>query len=505
MAKKNLDKSGKVPAPAISTTSAQQAPTTQPLSTQEPKIYNKILSSDEKRALFEKYQPNGNFEKDFTELCFLLDLPSVCSTLDSTHFSSKSVAIADISKNREDKKLILPQDVNSSGMISDKNKKLKVDITVEDDGGKKVLKELHVRGWKLDKKFVTILTATIPDLEKINLIDLWNTGLDDHTLNDLAVCLNTLTSLRTLRLDGNNNISNQRFDMFITEKSVLQNLSLRSCHLDDSAAKLISDALLINKSLLTLNLCFNKITDIGGSYIAKALRMNRSLLSLNLASNNISDDGALSLSQSLSTFPLTHEQVVARRMLLSSFSSDDLAVSPSSSISTEHDQSSRSFSKQEDKKKIKKKTPVKDSIKRGSSSIDASKNPKTSKNKSAKTDHLVKTPQPDVEDLYEFKNPLLEKVNSINKELWIPGNRSLIILNLSRNKITDIGLVSLLEAIKYQAAIAQEMNKNVTHGLMRLSLQGNSFDNNHPDYLQLQQLMKTRDPFYVQSTRDSKS
>ncbi|XP_065644893.1 leucine-rich repeat-containing protein 71 isoform X7 [Hydra vulgaris] len=477
MAKKNLDKSGKVPAPAISTTSAQQAPTTQPLSTQEPKIYNKILSSDEKRALFEKYQPNGNFEKDFTELCFLLDLPSVCSTLDSTHFSSKSVAIADISKNREDKKLILPQDVNSSGMISDKNKKLKVDITVEDDGGKKVLKELHVRGWKLDKKFVTILTATIPDLEKINLIDLWNTGLDDHTLNDLAVCLNTLTSLRTLRLDGNNNISNQRFDMFITEKSVLQNLSLRSCHLDDSAAKLISDALLINKSLLTLNLCFNKITDIGGSYIAK----------------------------SLSTFPLTHEQVVARRMLLSSFSSDDLAVSPSSSISTEHDQSSRSFSKQEDKKKIKKKTPVKDSIKRGSSSIDASKNPKTSKNKSAKTDHLVKTPQPDVEDLYEFKNPLLEKVNSINKELWIPGNRSLIILNLSRNKITDIGLVSLLEAIKYQAAIAQEMNKNVTHGLMRLSLQGNSFDNNHPDYLQLQQLMKTRDPFYVQSTRDSKS
>ncbi|XP_047130038.1 leucine-rich repeat-containing protein 71 isoform X3 [Hydra vulgaris] len=477
MAKKNLDKSGKVPAPAISTTSAQQAPTTQPLSIQEPKIYNKILSSDEKKALFEKYQPNGNFEKDFTELCFLLDLPSVCSTLDSTHFSSKSVAIADISKNREDKKLILPQDVNSSGIISDKNKKLKVDITVEDDGGKKVVKELHVRGWKLDKKFVTILTATIPDLEKINLIDFWNTGLDDHTLNDLAICLNTLTSLRTLRLDGNNNISNQRFDMFITEKSVLQNLSLRCCNLDDSAAKLISDALLINKSLLTLNLCFNKITDIGGSYIAK----------------------------SLSTFPLTHEQVVARRMLLSSFSNDDLAVSPSSSISTEHDQSSRSFSKQEDKKKIKKKTPVKDSIKRGSSSIDASKNPKTSKNKSAKTDHLVKTPQPDVEDLYEFKNPLLEKVNSINKELWIPGNRSLIILNLSRNKITNIGLVSLLEAIKYQAAIAQEMNKNVALGLMRLSLQGNSFDNNHPDYLQLQQLMKTRDPFYVQSNRDTKS
>ncbi|XP_065681773.1 leucine-rich repeat-containing protein 71 isoform X4 [Hydra vulgaris] len=475
MAKKNLDKSGKVPAPAISTTSAQQAPTTQPLSIQEPKIYNKILSSDEKKALFEKYQPNGNFEKDFTELCFLLDLPSVCSTLDSTHFSSKSVAIADISKNREDKKLILPQDVNSSGIISDKNKKLKVDITVEDDGGKKVVKELHVRGWKLDKKFVTILTATIPDLEKINLIDFWNTGLDDHTLNDLAICLNTLTSLRTLRLDGNNNISNQRFDMFITEKSVLQNLSLRCCNLDDSAAKLISDALLINKSLLTLNLCFNKITDIGGSYIAK----------------------------SLSTFPLTHEQVVARRMLLSSFSNDDLAVSPSSSISTEHDQSSRSFSKQEDKKKIKKKTPVKDSIKRGSSSIDASKNPKTSKNKSAKTDHLVKTPQPD--DLYEFKNPLLEKVNSINKELWIPGNRSLIILNLSRNKITNIGLVSLLEAIKYQAAIAQEMNKNVALGLMRLSLQGNSFDNNHPDYLQLQQLMKTRDPFYVQSNRDTKS
>ena len=68
---------------------------------------------------------------------------------------------------------------------------------------------------------------------------------------------------------------------------------------------------------------------------------------------------------------MSHEQVVARRMLLSTFTSDDLTISPSHSITNEHDQSSsRSFSKQDDKKKMKKKDPIitsklKDPIKRG--------------------------------------------------------------------------------------------------------------------------------------------
>ena len=45
--------------------------------------------------------------------------------------------------------------------------------------------------------------------------------------------------------------------------------------------------------------------------------MNRSLLSLSLASNQITDEGCKILAGVLQRFPLTHEEVVQRRKLLS--------------------------------------------------------------------------------------------------------------------------------------------------------------------------------------------
>ena len=45
--------------------------------------------------------------------------------------------------------------------------------------------------------------------------------------------------------------------------------------------------------------------------------MNRTLLSLNLAQNQISDAGAKELAQSIKCFPLSHEEVVERRKLKS--------------------------------------------------------------------------------------------------------------------------------------------------------------------------------------------
>ena len=45
--------------------------------------------------------------------------------------------------------------------------------------------------------------------------------------------------------------------------------------------------------------------------------MNRTLLSLSLAQNNITDKSAKDLAEALKCFPLTHEQVVERRKLKS--------------------------------------------------------------------------------------------------------------------------------------------------------------------------------------------
>ena len=49
----------------------------------------------------------------------------------------------------------------------------------------------------------------------------------------------------------------------------IQNLSLRNCYVNDMGAKMIGRALTANKSLTTLNLCYNKITCEGAGFIAK--------------------------------------------------------------------------------------------------------------------------------------------------------------------------------------------------------------------------------------------
>lgn len=49
----------------------------------------------------------------------------------------------------------------------------------------------------------------------------------------------------------------------------IQNLSLRNCYVNDMGAKMIGRALTANKSLTTLNLCYNKITCEGAALIAK--------------------------------------------------------------------------------------------------------------------------------------------------------------------------------------------------------------------------------------------
>ena len=59
-----------------------------------------------------------------------------------------------------------------------------------------------------------------------------------------------------------------------------------------------------------LNLNFTKLTPQG-------LRMNRTLLTLNLSGNKITDVGTKALSDILTSLTLTHEEIVARRKLIS--------------------------------------------------------------------------------------------------------------------------------------------------------------------------------------------
>ena len=64
--------------------------------------------------------------------------------------------------------------------------------------------------------------------------------------------------------------------------------------------------------------------------------MNRNLLSLSLAGNQVSDAGAKRLAEVLSRFPLSHEEVVERRKMLSGKETNDrksVSVSTPDSVS----------------------------------------------------------------------------------------------------------------------------------------------------------------------------
>jgi len=144
----------------------------------------------------------------------------------------------------------------------------------------------------------------------------------------LPNCLN----LKNIVLD-NNPIDTPIYEVLLYEEnSNIQHLSLRNNQLDDVAAQNLSFALgdtrRQNNKLLTLNLSCNKITDKGAICIARSLRTNRSLLSLNLSQNYLTDVGAKSFADVISKFPLTFEEIVHRRYVMSGRSYDK-STSPS--------------------------------------------------------------------------------------------------------------------------------------------------------------------------------
>lgn len=117
---------------------------------------------------------------------------------------------------------------------------------------------------------------------------------------------------------------------------------------------------------------------------SKGLRFNRTLLSLNLGSNFISDDGVRCIADVLSTFPLTHDEIVTRRQLKSTYvvpSATDDGIGSLSHTSASNQErpptATRSFSKEEKRNNAKNKEKKKDpnvsklkenGVKRGTSS-----------------------------------------------------------------------------------------------------------------------------------------
>ncbi len=70
-----------------------------------------------------------------------------------------------------------------------------------------------------------------------------------------------------------------------------------------------------------------------------------------------------------------------------------------------------------------------------------------------------------------INEPLMEETENIEGDLWIVGNRTLLSLNLSRNKLTVSSVRKFLLTVQYQTTLNAFTSKMYhSNGLLKLNL-----------------------------------
>ncbi|XP_070537418.1 leucine-rich repeat-containing protein 71-like isoform X43 [Ptychodera flava] len=488
-------------------------------------------AADDESKTPEPYSCTGMFEQDFTELCRRSglqqgEIPPVVirPKRPPTPPPPDPKAQTQVSAEDGEEEQKEPEEPKPTTYTTkDKFQYFKptVQVEMENEDKPATVTEIYIRGWKVDDTMMGVLKQCLPTIEKLHTLYFWNTGLTEKTIAELASFLPQCSNLKNLTLDGNP-VLEENFALLIGDDSLLANVSFRNNHITDKGAEMIGKALSTakscNKNLISLNLSYNKITDIGATHIANGLRMNRVVLSLSLASNQISDTGAKKLGEVLSRFPLTHEETVERRKLIREKGSPDRkSPSPpsrgraeskdrpgSKGSGTVLDKTDKKRDKSSKKKDAKKEKEEDKTVKGGAKKDDKWKKAEMQGTKTAKGKKTVGgkdkkgalLPESETPDVVEAINPLMDSVENIDGQLWIPGNRALINLNLSRNQISEGGFKALLLGVQYQMTLNSLQPNPALKGLMRISLNKNAISPSNDAVSKLQELMTTRDPFY---------
>ena len=450
------------------------------------------------------FTPKGIFTEDFTRLC---RKEGVCEMLVVLRHRLQDKPGSSNGDNHDvtPYKLVSNRDYTSP----------RFEVEYEDDQDLSTLRHFYFRGYKLTDQLLHILSTCFPFCTQLHSISLWSVGLSEATLSELARVTASIPSLKRLVLDGNP-IPDGDFSLLLSqEKSVVETLSLRGCGISSSQSTAIGYALRKNKSLTFFDLSNNYLDDDSGIAVVKGLRTNRTLHALFLTGNSLTDVMVEFLANSvLQEFPLTHEEIVERRTLVFS------------SLAAENPHR-REMVDSPNKLGINQGTPspVPDETRlrtSGTKTTASSKNlpreDKSAKNiEKPKSKHvdsarkrtgskIAKRPQEltdsDKQDVFEYANPLLEKVSMREKQIFIPGNMTLLSLNLSYNLISVRSLSSLLAAVVWQS---KEPNNVYKPGLLKVSLKNNLFSEQEPVCIELHSMVAKQNPLYVPPVAASES
>ncbi|XP_078060640.1 NACHT, LRR and PYD domains-containing protein 3-like isoform X2 [Mustelus asterias] len=166
--------------------------------------------------------------------------------------------------------------------------------------------DLNLGDNKLGDSGVKLLSVALrnPDC-KIQKLHLYRNTLTDSCAKDLASALSTNRSLIDLNL-GDNKLGDSGVKLLSVAlrnpDCKIQELNLNVNDLSDSCAEDLASALSTNRSLIDLNLSYNKLGDSGVKLLSVALRNpDCKIQKLHLFRNDLSDSCAEDLASALST------------------------------------------------------------------------------------------------------------------------------------------------------------------------------------------------------------
>lgn len=384
-------------------------------------------------------------------------------------------------------------------------------------------KEIYIKNWKVfDNVFVVMKQCF---MEKLTTLNLWNVGIDESCLISLASVLKSIPSIKTVALEANPIPEAEPYYLLIENNPSITNFSLRNNKITSIGASSIASMLTPQCPIVNLNLSINEIGDEGAKSIATALKLNRTLLSLSVSCNQISDEGCLHIFSSLNEITLTHEEIVDRRKMVAA--QNEVRRSEQENLL-----SSRSPSNTKYKQTTNKERPVSSkSTRKNTTNNDKNNDSETQKSKSSKKSE--KTPNNSnetkeekskrskkstagvgfkggesapgkeskkahencgeeemvIEHAYFHPDVVLEE-----GKIKIPGCISLVMLNLSRNDISEDALKNILNVLDYQSNEVKKYPKfyRSTPGLLKLYLQRNKFNENHEQHLQILEILAKR-------------
>uniref|UniRef100_A0A8C4WKZ8 Leucine rich repeat containing 71 n=1 Tax=Gopherus evgoodei TaxID=1825980 RepID=A0A8C4WKZ8_9SAUR len=437
-----------------------------------------------------EYQCTGILEQDFNELCSragLTKIPKVTVRLPRPSLPASSLGRPGESVSQE------PFLDGSASLTQIQSKyayfRPCIQTELEHDDPKSV-REIFLRGWKIEEKMLGVFSKCLPALANLQAVHCISAG----QMMSLAPWLVSASPCRTLTLEGNP-LAEGSFYRLIGEESTVAHVSLRNNNIGDADAKLIGQALSTlkssNKSLVSLTLSFNNISDLGAGYIAEGLRLNRSLLCLSLAHNQIGDQGARKLAEVLGPFALTHPEVVERRRLLLEKESQERSRSVRLLPDPVHPpEGNRSIDFEDG--------GVKREVAGGDLTalrVVSTPDQKAVRGKGTKLGTKEKRslpPELEVLEPTEIMNPLLEQAEHRDGKVFLQGNRVLINLNLTCTSLWGPGLAGNLTS-----RLAGQVLP-FAHSPPFLPVQKNRFPADSKTFAKLQGLMLPRDPTYRQ-------